>query len=881
MNYKAKTHFKAVFSFLAAFFLVLNLSGQVMVKGTGIRYYQGYTLATYATATAPETTYGTEVAFFIDLNILCKWDRVNSIWVPTDNVLSQSGVPVHTPNVGDPINYLDKSSGDLYKWGGASWSLIGSGAASVVVSRITNVKDTTILSPTTGDEWVNVAGDTSGVYSSDRWLIRSGGGGGNWDHIASQEIDLDTFWISPDGTSKGIQLPSSGGYIYESLVNATYREQTLLSSVTLTKGIIDDSFLSTQISFIKDATNPRLDFAFNGISNWRIFKDHLGVIPPTSDPVDITFGDSYFYLYPIRSGAAGTGDLRYKDGTSGTEKTLVPRSELQDSSIAIRADFPSGGGGSQDLSSVLTQGNDAGAAKITNLASPTDAGDAVNLGYFNANSGAAANFAVAQSGVVPLPYDKSTQTHSSNLGAGQMWGEYDIYINDNTRKFYSLIIDAAAIDDIIVSFVYLYDADSILVLERDTVTTQIGLNTFYSNSFDEEFIDFSLYPNVHITLSLTTSGSVKYRTISPKTPGFSTSSRTSVTYTANRVLEFDFWQETFAYKRNASVLPDLSNLPEVIEWGEEIYIPPGTYTVNDPIVISESGKRIYGVPGQTIIELAPGVDNIFDITTAGVKDLEIYGLTLRGNGSTIDINSSAILGNLDSIYNLRGAGTEVGIKIGGVTGPAFVERINIHDCVFEDFTYTGIQIIATGEEWANGVKISDSYALNCYAGVVFEGTAEYSALENFSGNGCLIGAVVFSKNLLFDNCHFNGNRVGFFYGSDTGVNPGHSGVSNSTFNHNAMYAIVTENVTSGFTLSGSFIWSSGPVYIYNTSGFLMSNISFSSAVISLEGGGRNMISDSFFANTPTINEDQNSTTTDIQLKNNHYMDGSSNTAINN
>lgn len=187
MNYNLKISFKAILSLLAVLLFTVQSSSQSMVKGSGIRYYQGYTVATYRTATAPDISVGTEFAYFIDLNIVCKWDRVNNIWVPTDNVLVASGVPAHVPSTGDPFNYTNKTTGDLYKWNGVAWELAGGGASSMTVSSIAAVSDTATLTPTIGDEFVLQSLDTSGIYSIDRWLIRLGGGGGS---VAAGEVTV-------------------------------------------------------------------------------------------------------------------------------------------------------------------------------------------------------------------------------------------------------------------------------------------------------------------------------------------------------------------------------------------------------------------------------------------------------------------------------------------------------------------------------------------------------------------------------------------------------------------------------------------------------------------------------------------------------------------
>lgn len=232
MNYNLKNTFKAVLSLLATLLLCFQLSSQVLVKGSGIRYYQGYTIATYPTATAPVTSVGTEFSYFIDLNIVCKWDRVNSRWVPVDNILAQSGVPTHTPATGDPLTYLDKVTGSFYKYnaGLPGWEIFD--GTPEVVSRITNVRDTTSLTPKTGDEFINAAMDTSGVYSTDRWLLRIGGSGtgqgftvldttftGNY--VASTDKLINNLTAIPESNDIVVTLPNPSSSTVNIIYNVT------------------------------------------------------------------------------------------------------------------------------------------------------------------------------------------------------------------------------------------------------------------------------------------------------------------------------------------------------------------------------------------------------------------------------------------------------------------------------------------------------------------------------------------------------------------------------------------------------------------------------------------------------------------------------------
>lgn len=160
-------NYKAIILAFFSLFVVWQTNAQSMVKGSGIRYYQGYTIATYSTATAPDVSVGTEFAYFIDLNIVCKWDRTNNIWVPVNNILVQSGAPTHTPSTGDPLTYLDKTTGVFHLYDG-SWSPIGttgvstSGANTIKVAQNGHAFDLS-SPPWSNYGFIPVYTDTSGV----------------------------------------------------------------------------------------------------------------------------------------------------------------------------------------------------------------------------------------------------------------------------------------------------------------------------------------------------------------------------------------------------------------------------------------------------------------------------------------------------------------------------------------------------------------------------------------------------------------------------------------------------------------------------------------------------------------------------------------------
>lgn len=163
---------KRIFLFLFFALAVSCIYGQdtSIDKGAGNLYFSG------EPGTVPSTSCCSEYAINVLTQEAWMWNRDSTKWFRQFD-FSQSFAPPSGDPGTSPKIHLDRTTGVLYRWIDPSWVAYGSGS-SISVDSIQYVADTTGLSPGTGDFFVNSSKDTSGVYSSDRWLLMIGGGSG-------------------------------------------------------------------------------------------------------------------------------------------------------------------------------------------------------------------------------------------------------------------------------------------------------------------------------------------------------------------------------------------------------------------------------------------------------------------------------------------------------------------------------------------------------------------------------------------------------------------------------------------------------------------------------------------------------------------------------
>ena len=146
------------------------------------------------------------------------------------------------------------------------------------------------------------------------------------------------------------------------------------------------------LSLTLAAQDPTIDKG----SGWLYFTDVPGITPDTTCCSELAINtvkreawvwnrsteawetlSGFTKNSGVPSGDPGTGAKLYLDTATGTLYKWT----------GTAWEAYSSGGGSQNLSSVLSTGNDAGGSQIRNVADPTLGGDVVNLSYFNANKG--------------------------------------------------------------------------------------------------------------------------------------------------------------------------------------------------------------------------------------------------------------------------------------------------------------------------------------------------------------------------------------------------------------------------------------------------------------------------------------------------------------
>lgn len=121
----------------------------------------------------------------------------------------------------------------------------------------------------------------------------------------------------------------------------------------------------------------------------EIFKDTLNgnlrlrTIAAGTDMVINTVGDTVIYISTNLSNINSQRLRGRVTAGNGPVEEIAIGSGLQFNGSTLEAT----GAGAQDLTGVLTQGNDAGGTAITNLGAPTNSGDAATKAYVDANPG--------------------------------------------------------------------------------------------------------------------------------------------------------------------------------------------------------------------------------------------------------------------------------------------------------------------------------------------------------------------------------------------------------------------------------------------------------------------------------------------------------------
>lgn len=116
------------------------------------------------------------------------------LFLNSNFVLSQVGIGTSTPNTSSVLDLSSTSKG-------------------LLVPRMTQTERDAITTPANGLLVYNTSSNKFNVYASGTWVeILSGSVAGDnlGNHIATQNLNLNSFWISADGGNEGINVTSTG-----------------------------------------------------------------------------------------------------------------------------------------------------------------------------------------------------------------------------------------------------------------------------------------------------------------------------------------------------------------------------------------------------------------------------------------------------------------------------------------------------------------------------------------------------------------------------------------------------------------------------------------------------------------------------------------------
>lgn len=312
---------------------------------------------------------------------------------------------------------------------------------------------------------------------------------------------------------------------------------------------------------------------------------------------------------------------------------------------------------------------------------------------------------------------------------------------------------------------------------------------------------------------------------------------------------------------------------------QNVFVPPGTYTLTSTLVIP-SGRRIYGVLGQSIIKAGTALTKL--ITIDGVTDITLENLKILGVGANTPLGgahnapAAGVVDTFDAAIAETNAGTKIGVYLNAS------ERINIRNCEISNFDKYGLQSVLCGKLYEYGIKITDNYIHDNYLGLKTNSEAEYSTYTGNSITKNQIGVYCDSGNNNWVNNHIDKNRVGLVMSN--GYNNSHGSFGVCSFNHNSLYGICLNLLSAGESFTGCQIWY-GNIYVKGSKGIVFSGGEIGASTVYADGnfvdGGMWMICNTIFQAGNSIVHNHNGNTSNLKLKNNWYMDGSDSAALNN
>lgn len=319
------------------------------------------------------------------------------------------------------------------------------------------------------------------------------------------------------------------------------------------------------------------------------------------------------------------------------------------------------------------------------------------------------------------------------------------------------------------------------------------------------------------------------------------------------------------------------NFADEVAKKDLVFIPAGTHAVAQKVSL-RSGQKIYGIPGKSILEF----DTTIVTDSIEIKDIDsilLDGFIVKGKDANTVMNGNVVGdGVINSVANaiaLAGLGTHNGIIINNS------KNLNIRNIEISNFNGYGLKGENYGALYTKTSKFTDVTIHDCYAGVAVRNQFEYNTLTGIHSYRCQIGAIVDAGNNSFTGCNISGNRVNWLFLA--GANNAHGSITGGSHNHASLAGFIFNDIQYGQAISGINAWYS-LIYLVRSRGINFSGCVFSSSSVTVDGiysgGGINQISGSAFVNG-SFTYTNGASATNLRLKNNYVMGGTSDATYNN
>lgn len=410
--------------------------------------------------------------------------------------------------------------------------------------------------------------------------------------------------------------------------------------------------------------------------------------------------------------------------------------------------------------------------------------------------------------VTHQPHDHRDQSWTGNAGSGAYYVNREAVVNAWSRKVRVVFVwGTGATANVDIVHVQLSGSTANIV-KTDTVSVEAGLNVF---EIDSAGVTFS--STTYIGISPSGGSTIGYYADTGNAASYFNFASDGATISAAAFM-MSYWigyHPVDYLPRIVEGIPaEEFDLAEALSQLDDVKLPAGDIAISSEVAVPNQ-KVIRGVRGQTRLVLGSGV---VGLGLNQSNHITLRDFTIVGNHAGVTITDTADLADADDVAALNGMGTEKGIYIRGTSA----NRVVI-DCVdFENIDGIGLDVSNTTSSTpllSHGIQASNLSARDCFVGVRFNETGEYSSLVNFDAAKCLIGLVVDGGNNSIVNANLAYNRVGLAI--TDGSNNAHGTITGGNTNHCELYGLFVDGITNGQSINGMHNWDS-PILIRNSKG---------------------------------------------------------------